>query len=81
MQDVLPRVQRAFQLAFGVAPETITADTRPNDVDGWDSLGHASLATSLESEFNVSFDVDELLAMESVRDIMRIVESKLAHRA
>jgi acyl carrier protein len=80
MQDVLSRVQKVFQLAFGVEPQAVTVDTRPNDVEGWDSLGHASLASGLESEFNLSFDVDELLAMESVREIIRIVESKLAQR-
>lgn len=81
MQDVLPRVQKAFHLAFDLEPYSITLDTQPNDVPAWDSLGHIELASSLEREFNISFDVDELMAMENVREIIRIVQSKLGASA
>jgi acyl carrier protein len=77
MQDVLARVQKAFHLAFGVDPDSISLDTQPNDVQAWDSMGHVTLASSLEREFNISFDVDDLMAMENVREIVRIVASKL----
>lgn len=81
MQDVLPRVQKAFHLAFDLEPHSIALDTQPNDVPAWDSLGHIELASSLEREFNISFDVDELMAMENVREIIRIVQSKLGASA
>jgi acyl carrier protein len=77
MQEVLVRVQRAFHSAFDVDPLSITLDTQPKDVQAWDSLGHVTLASSLEQEFNIRFDVDELLAMENVREIVRIVTSRL----
>jgi acyl carrier protein len=75
---LLPRVQKAFQSAFDLDPHSITLDTQPSDVQAWDSVGHVTLASSLEHEFNIRFDVDELMAMENVREIVRIVESKLA---
>lgn len=77
MENTLPRVQKAFQAAFDVDPSTITIDTQPSDVRAWDSMGHVTLASSLEREFGVSFDVDELMAMENVREILRVVGSKL----
>ena len=76
MEDVLARVQRAFHFAFDVDPHLISLDTQPNDVPAWDSLGHIELASSLEREFDISFDVDELMAMENVREIVRVVRSK-----
>jgi acyl carrier protein len=81
MQDLLPRVQKAFHAAFDVDPQSITLATQPDDVRGWDSMGHVSLASSLEREFNITFDVDELMAMENVREIVRIVGSKLSPAA
>jgi acyl carrier protein len=42
-------------------------------------MGHVTLASSLEQEFNLSFDVDELMEMENVRAIVRIVQSKVGH--
>lgn len=85
MQELLTKVQSAFHSAFGTDPQTITIDTSPADVPAWDSMGHVTLATSLEHLFGLSFDVDELMQMENVREICRVVESKLgkingAHR-
>jgi acyl carrier protein len=77
MQHTLGRVQKAFNSAFDVDPQTITIDTEPEDVKAWDSMGHVTLASSLEQEFNVTFDVDELMEMENVREIVRVVEAKL----
>ena len=78
MQDtLLPRVQNAFHRAFNLDPNSITLDTQPSEVQKWDSVGHATLACSLEHEFNIRFEDDELMALENVREIIRIVESKL----
>ena len=78
MQDVLARVQKAFNAAFEVAPGSVTIDTVPGDIRAWDSMGHVTLASSLEQEFGLTFDVDELMEMENVREIVRIVQAKLA---
>ncbi|MBS0366465.1 MAG: acyl carrier protein [Proteobacteria bacterium] len=78
MSSVLARIQKSFNAAFDVAPESIGIDTAPGDVKAWDSMGHVSLASSLEQEFNVSFDVNELMEMENVRAIVRVVEAKIA---
>jgi len=78
MQDVFTRVQQAFTAAFEVEPSSVTINTAPGDIRAWDSMGHVTLASSLEREFNLTFDVDELMAMENVREIVRIVQSKLA---
>ena len=78
MPDVLlTRVQRAFSRAFHLDPGSITLDTQPDDIPQWDSLGHATLACSLEREFNIRFDIDELMALENVREIVRVVRGKL----
>jgi acyl carrier protein len=81
MQDLLARVQKAFHGAFDVDPQSISLDTQPDDVRGWDSMGHVALASSLEREFDISFDVDDLMAMENVREIVRVVQSKVKSAA
>jgi acyl carrier protein len=78
MQDVLARVQKAFSSAFELDPGSVTINTVPADIRAWDSMGHVTLASSLEQEFNLTFDVDELMEMENVREIVRIVQLKLA---
>ncbi len=78
MQHVLlPRVQTAFQRAFDLDPRSITMDTQPSEIPRWDSFGRATLALSLEFEFNIVFDDDEVMALENVREIVRVVLGKL----
>jgi acyl carrier protein len=40
-------------------------------------MGHVELASSLERAFGLSFDVDDLMAMENVKEICTVVQSKL----
>ena len=75
---VLTNVQQAFRSAFDMEPQLITMETTASDISAWDSVGHLSLAGSLEEIFEVSLDVDDLMEMENVREIVRIISSKLA---
>ena len=43
------------------------------DIPQWDSLGHISLISHLEKEFNLSIDVDQSLEMETIEDIVEIL--------
>jgi len=79
-QDVLTKVQQAFKNAFDVDPQAVTIDTTASDISAWDSVGHLSLAGSLEEAFGITLDVDELMEMESVREIVRIISSKLSKK-
>jgi acyl carrier protein len=77
MEPVLARVQKAFNSVFDLDPQLVTLDTAPKDITAWDSMGHVTLASHLEQEFHVNLDIDELMAMENVREIVRILEAKL----
>lgn len=81
LDNLLPGVQRAFHRAFAVDPGSITLATEPTDIPQWDSLGHATLACALEHEFNIRFDLDELMELENVREIIRVVRTKLGAAA
>jgi len=77
MEDLLAKVQEAFKSAFDIDPQTVTIDTTPNDIPAWDSMGHVALASSLERAFGLSLDVEDLMAMEDVKKIVRVVQFKL----
>jgi acyl carrier protein len=81
MENLLTKVQGAFKSAFDVEPQSITIDTKPSDVPAWDSMGHIALISSLEQAFGLSFDVDEVMEMEDVRQIVRIIEDRLEKRS
>ncbi|MFZ1157001.1 MAG: acyl carrier protein [Candidatus Sulfotelmatobacter sp.] len=79
--QVLPKVREAFKAVFDVEPQSLTLETSAGDIPGWNSLGHLSLTSHLEQTFGITFDVDELMEMENVREIVRIVSAKLPEKA
>lgn len=78
LQEILGKVQTAFHEAFGIDPQLVSLDTAPEHVSGWDSAGHLYLISNLEQTLGVSLDVDDVMEMETVRDIVRILQTKLA---
>ena len=77
-QILFTKIQEAFKAAFDVDPESVSIETKPGDVPAWDSMGHVVLVSGLERVFGLSFDVDEVMEMENVRQIAKIVKSKQA---
>ena len=57
MDDTLTRVGACFAEAFGTDASTISIETVPDDVEGWDSLGHAILAQTLEEKFGLQLEI------------------------
>lgn len=78
--SILSKVQEAFKAAFDVDPQLVSIETNANDIPGWDSVGHLSLASNLEQIFGITLDVDELMEMENVREIVRIITTKLSKK-
>jgi acyl carrier protein len=77
---VLGKVKEAFKAAFDIDPSQITMETSASDIPLWDSVGHLTLASNLEEVFGISLDVDELMEMENVREIVRIITPKLSKK-
>ena len=75
--ELLDKIRTAFRSAFNIDPCTVTIDTVPADISYWDSMGHVTLAGSLEQTFGLTLDVDDLMAMENVKEIYRILHAKL----
>lgn len=74
MIDTLERINKIFKIVFNKENLTITEQTCPNDIEGWDSLPHVRLLTLLEEEFNVKFDINQIISMETVGDIVRVID-------
>ena len=46
------------------------------DFPEWDSLGHLSLLTELEERFNITFDMDETMSIQSIADLKKTLQDK-----
>ena len=52
-------------------------ETKAMEVPGWDSLIHANVILAVESAFGVRFSNLEVLKLNSIGDLQRLLDSKL----
>ena len=52
-------------LALGTSPETVVK---------WDSLGHIALVRSIEDSFNIALSMDEMMEIQTVGDIIKVLQ-------
>ena len=56
MNDVTARVREVVATSFDVDPGELSDGTTARDVEGWDSLAHATLILRLQRVFGVRLD-------------------------
>ena len=69
------RLRRVFAEVFRIDPNSVRDATSPEDVKGWDSMGHLALVNALEAEFDLRLedaDVAELETVGRIKDILRL---------
>ena len=68
------KIKKIISEYFKVDINVINDDLMVGDIPQWDSLGHVGLVSHLEKEFSISIDVDQVLEMETVEDIVDIIQ-------
>ncbi len=58
----------------GLDADTITPDTNYKDTDGWNSMNALLIMALLETEFEVSVNVEQMKKCSTVRDLYNIIQ-------
>lgn len=74
--EIFERLNRVFRDVFDDDAITVTEATTAADIDGWDSLMHITLISAVEDEFDVSFQMKEVVKMKNVGDMADIIENE-----
>ena len=62
---------------FMVEREQVNAETSPQSLESWDSVQHLSLVLALEEKFALQFSPEEIDQMQSIGQVVGLVERKL----
>ena len=61
---------------FEIRENEITIDLVKDDIDSWDSLKQMDPVLSIENNYDISLEMEEIVKMRSVKSIVEIIESK-----
>lgn len=71
---VLDRMQQVIREVLDDDQLILTDDLQARDVEGWDSLAHINIMFTLESEFDVEFDDEQMSRLRNVGELRRYLE-------
>ena len=77
-ETVLSDLQTIFRSVFHKEQLTISSDTSQSDIDQWDSLNHAVLIDAIEKQYNIKFDLMDMISMQTVGDICEKIIARKA---
>ena len=58
---------------FDVEVSKISDESNPETIESWDSMNMYVLIDEIETEFNIKFDLDEILEIKSVGNIKTLL--------
>ncbi len=76
MQQVDGAVENLLAEVLQIPASTITEDLAMKDVEAWDSLKHMELIVSLEQSFGIELSFDDIVAMQNVGEIKRVLRER-----
>ena len=75
--EIKDKVFEIIANVLSVNASEITLDSTLGDFPSWDSLGQLNILQSVQDEFEIEFEPEEMMDIEDVNDIIKAVESKL----
>ncbi|MBU3100292.1 MULTISPECIES: acyl carrier protein [Clostridium] len=70
----LEKLNKVLRDVFDIKKnEDINDDMGPDEIEGWDSIGHVELITNLEEVFDIALNVVDISRMYTIGDIKKIV--------
>ena len=55
----------------------ITNSSKFEKVKGWDSLGHMKVISVIEENLKISFEIDEIIGVDSIKKLINLTKKKI----
>ena len=72
--NILNTLNTLFREIFKNPALQLSEATTAADVDGWDSLTHMEVISSVESHFGIKLKLTEVMRLKNIGDLCRIVQ-------
>ncbi len=76
-EEIYKQLNEIFEDILEIDNINLTSSTTADDVEGWDSLAHISLITSIERHFKIKFSMNEIVNLHNVGNLVSLIEQKI----
>jgi acyl carrier protein len=71
--DIVARLQVIFRDELDLSDLKISAQSTPEQIDGWDSLATIRIVAAVEREFDCQFEASQIENIGSVADLISMI--------
>lgn len=76
-QEIIEKIGTTLRSVLGHGNFELHDDLTAPDVEGWDSLTHMEIITSLERNFGIKFKLREINKLKNMGSLIGLISSKL----
>ena len=69
-KQIIEQINILFYNAFGILESEISYNTNAEDSSEWNSLNHIILMATIEEQFKIKFNDEELYNLKSISEIV-----------
>lgn len=77
--NILIQIKRVISDVLNVSISDLEIGSSPENIKNWDSIKHMDIIASLEEEFSITFDEEEIFEMMNIEIIQIIIQEKVAN--
>tara|TARA_B100000925_G_C21933543_1_gene441312 strand:- start:538 stop:774 length:237 start_codon:yes stop_codon:yes gene_type:complete len=75
--EIKNRTLKVISESIKVSIDLLNEDTAIGDYPSWDSMGQLLIISSLEKEFNIKFDTEDIMELEDIGDMVDAIQEYL----
>ena len=75
--EIFEKLNEVFKDVFDDDSIVVNEETISNDIDGWDSLQHITLIAAIENEFDVEFEMKDIIKLINVGKLADVIEKEI----
>ena len=76
-KETLKRINEVISKYLKIPVDKLKDDISYEEESAWDSVAHLKMISELESLFKIKFEIDEIVSLENVGKIKKLVLKKL----
>ena len=76
-RNILQELEETFRIFFKNDSIILTIETMADDIEYWDSLSHIGLINTIEKQYSLTFNFNDVLSFETVGDMVNCIQNQL----
>ncbi len=72
----MDKILELISNVFDIDSSNINKEMTPDEIESWDSLAQLLLINSIEEEFNIVLEIEEVFSIMKIGDIYDVISKK-----